>query len=417
MQKIIIEKPYRFVPPHYGTWWPAFLQWSNAYAIYLRRVERVVSYECRHVDRLSRSLEAGHGILLTPNHCRTADPLVMGFLARAARTHVFAMASWHLFNQDPWSGWVIRRMGAFSVYREGIDRQAIDTATQILTTAARPLIVFPEGATSHTNDQLHAMLDGVAFIARVAAKKRQKISANAKVVVHPVAIKYVVRGDFREAADALLTKLESRLSWQPQRELPIIDRVTKLGRTLLMLKELEYFGETREGTLAERMQALINRLLEPLEMHWLGRTQNGSVNMRVKALRMKIMPEMVQNQLDADERDRRWRMLADLQLAQQVACYPPRYLQPAPSVERLVEMIERFEADFNERSHVLADLHAIIDVDEPIEVSAERVRSPRAREQQDSGSESTSDPLMGQIETRLQAMLANLAGESTPYSP
>ena len=52
MQKIIIEKPYRFVSPHYGTWWPAFLQWSNVYALYLRRVERVVSYECRHVDRL-----------------------------------------------------------------------------------------------------------------------------------------------------------------------------------------------------------------------------------------------------------------------------------------------------------------------------------------------------------------------------
>ena len=57
------------------------------------------------------------------------------------------------------------------------------------------------------------------------------------------------------------------------------------------------------------------------------------------------------------------------------------------------------------------------DVDEPIEVSAERVRSPRGRDEQDSGSESKSDPLMGQIEARLQAMLANLADESTPYSP
>ena len=134
-------------------------------------------------------------------------------------------------------------------------------------------------------------------------------------------------------ADELLTKLESRLSWQPQRELSIIDRVMKLGRTLLMLKELEYFGEAREGTLAERMQALINRLLEPLEMHWLGRTQTGFVNARVKALRMKIMPEMVQNHLDAQERDRRWRMLADLQLAQQ------RGLQ-AGAVDRLFEPFE-----------------------------------------------------------------------------
>lgn len=417
MQKIIIEKPYRFVPPHTGTWWPAILQWSKVYAQYLRRSERVISHECRNVDRLQRSIQAGHGILLTPNHCRTADPLVMGFLAHAARTHVFAMASWHLFNQDRWTGWVIRRMGAFSVFREGIDRQAIDSAIQILTSAQRPLIIFPEGATSHTNDHLHAMLDGVAFIARVAAKKRQKMFDGAKVVVHPVAIKYVVRGDFQRAADELLTQLESRLSWQPQRELPLIDRVMKLGQTLLLLKELEYFGEPRTGSLADRMSALINRLLGPLESHWFGRVQEGPVNGRVKLLRMKIMPEMIQNNLTPEERTRRWRMLADIQLAQQVDSYPPHYLREAPSVERILELIERFEEDFNERRHVLADLHAIIDVDDPIEVSPERVRPSRGREDDSTDSQSLSDPLMSRIESRLQIMLGNLAKESTPFSP
>ena len=65
-------------------------------------------------------------------------------------------------------------MGAFSVNREGVDRQAINMAIEILETAERPLIVFPEGAVSRTNDRLHALLDGVAFIARAAAKRRAK---------------------------------------------------------------------------------------------------------------------------------------------------------------------------------------------------------------------------------------------------
>ena len=65
-------------------------------------------------------------------------------------------------------------MGAFSVNREGVDRQSINVAIDLLAQAKRPLVIFPEGATSRTADYLHALLDGVAFIARAAAKKRSK---------------------------------------------------------------------------------------------------------------------------------------------------------------------------------------------------------------------------------------------------
>lgn len=401
MQKLLIEKPYRFIPPHAGTVWPTIFQKLNLYGIYLRSKERVISHECRHVERLRRSIEAGHGILLTPNHCRTADPLVMGFLAREARTHVYAMASWHLFNQSRWSSWAIRMMGGFSVYREGVDRQAIDTAIRILDHAERPLIIFPEGATSHTNDHLHALLDGVSFIARVAAKRRARREAG-KVVVHPIGIKYLYQGEFKPEADRILSTLEARLSWQPQRQLSLLERVTKLGFALLQLKELEYFGESRSGSLGDRLAALIDRLLGPWELEFLGRTQNGAVNGRVKALRMQIMPAMVQEKLDAAERERRWKILNDIQLAQQLASYPPRYLQSNPSVERLVEMLERFDEDFNQRETVLGNLHVIIDVDEPIAVSPQR--------------EGHSDPLLVAIEARLQSLLTQLSAESTAYS-
>ena len=84
------------------------------------------------------------------------------------------MASWHLFQRGWFNSWAIRHMGAFSVNREGVDRQAINTAVDLLAEAKRPLIIFPEGATSRTADFLHALLDGVAFIARAAAKKHER---------------------------------------------------------------------------------------------------------------------------------------------------------------------------------------------------------------------------------------------------
>ena len=111
MQDIIIEKPYVFVPPHRGEWWPNFIQWLDLYGIWLRRNEGVTSFELRHPDRLAASLEAGHGIMLAPNHCRYADPLVLGWLAREVGCHLYAMASWHLFHQGRFTAWAIPAVG------------------------------------------------------------------------------------------------------------------------------------------------------------------------------------------------------------------------------------------------------------------------------------------------------------------
>jgi 1-acyl-sn-glycerol-3-phosphate acyltransferase len=400
MQNIIIEKPYKFRPPCRGTIWSSLIQQCNLFTRFLRRKEGVVDHEVRHLDRLLKSLQAGHGILIAPNHSRNADPLVMGWITKAAKCHVYAMASWHLFNQDWFTSWAIHKMGGFSVYREGIDRQAINMAVDILNTAERPLVIFPEGAVTRTNDQLHALLDGVAFIARSAAKRRRRRSADLKVVVHPVALKYFFQGDLNVVADEVLTRIEKRLSWRPQRELPLMSRVGKVGMALLSLKELEYFESTQEGSLEQRLDRLIQRLLVPLEEEWFGQSQQGSVIPRIKALRMKILPEMVRGEVDEEERQRRWKQLADLYVVQQISCYPPDYLSKFPSRDRIFETIERFEEDLTDQVQVHGSLKVVIDIGEAIEVSPDRDRSVK------------SDPLMNQLETQLQGMLDELAKES-----
>lgn len=399
MQSILVEKPYQFVPPHRGNWWPSFIQLFDLFTPYLRKHEGVYSHEVRHVERLKASLAAGHGIMLAPNHPRTADPLVMGYLTRAAGCHVFAMASWHLFNQGWFMAMAIRKMGAFSVNREGIDRQAINMAIDVLDEAQRPLVLFAEGGSTRTNDKLHALLDGVAFIARAGAKKRAKRDGG-KVVIHPVAIKYLFQGDLTKVANNVLTDIEERISWKPRPQRTLIERISKVGVALLTLKELEYFGSPQTGSLAERLARLIDRLLGPLEQEWLGAVVHGAVIPRVKALRQKIMPEMVAGTLSAEERARRWDQLHDIYLAQQVSCYPPDYLTSRPSVDRLLETIERFEEDLAGHARIHGHLKAVLEVGEAIEVSPERDRK------------ATVDPLMLELEQRLNGMLAMLSEES-----
>jgi hypothetical protein len=405
MQKIIIEKPYEFIPPHRGNWWPSFIQRFRLIDIYLRRGEGTESYECRHVDRLVASLKAGYGIMLAPNHARPGDPIAMGWLARQARTHVYAMASWHLFHQSRFNAWAIRKMGGFSVNREGLDRQAINTAIQILETAERPLILFPEGVVTRTNDKLGPLLDGVAFIARTAAKKRAKMptGAGGKVVIHPVAIKYQFRGNLAEALEPVLTDIETRLSWRPRKNRGLLDRVRGIGFALLTLKELEYFGRPQQGKLAERLRGLIDRLLQPIETEWLGTAQTGPIVPRIKALRMKILPELIRGELAPDERERRWAQLADVYLAQQVYSYPPDYLGDRLTVDRLLETVERYEEDLTDQARVHGKLHAVIEVGEAIEVEPQRDRN------------SDPDPLMKVIEESLQRMLDRLSQESASW--
>jgi len=318
---------------------------------------------------------------------------------------LYFMASWHLFNQGALVRFMVRMMGAFSVNREGMDRAAIDHAIEILKTAERPLVIFPEGTTSRTNDQLMSLMDGPSFIARTAAKRRAKEGlGSGKVVVHPVAIKYVFQGDVDKAAGEALSDIEERLSWNSQSDLPLVDRIVKVGDALLKIKELQYGCDVPDGTtLRQRQTNMVNHLLHPLEEEWLGGPQEGGIQLRIKSLRVKIFPDMIGDELDLGERKRRWEHLERTYLAQQVDCYPEQYVTDHASVDRLLETVEKFEEDFTDKCRVHGHLKVINVVGDPIEVSTKRERGL------------DHDPLMEQIRERLELMLLDLQGESKMY--
>ena len=295
-------------------------------------------------------------------------------------------------------------MGAFSINREGLDRQAVEHAIDILDKAERPLLIFPEGSTSRTNDQLMAFMDGPSFIARNAAKRRAKKNPEDKVVVHPIGIKYVYSGDIEKTCDEVLTRLERKLTWLPQQDLPLLDRIMKLGNGILTLKEVEYGITDHKGTLRDRQSRLVNVLLHPLEKEWLGGEKEGGIATRIKNLRVKIFPEMSRNELDPKEHKRRWRQLEETYLAQQVDCYPGQYVAEHPSVDRILETVEKFEEDLTDKCTIHGNLKAIMDIGEAIEVSPKRERGQ------------TTDPLTTAIRECLEAKLQKLQGESQMYS-
>jgi len=395
MQNIVIDQPYEFVPPFLGSFWPTLLK--PLLPVYLNRLHGVESVELTGTDRLLKSVEAGHGVMITPNHCRPPDPMVVAQLGYAVGRPVHTMASWHLFKQSAIQTWLLRRAGVFSVYREGMDREALKCAVQILVDAKRPLVLFPEGVISRTNDHVNHLMDGTVFIARNAAKQRAANGGSGKVVIHPTAIRYFFEGNLEETLTRALGKIESRLSWRPQSHLAPTDRIVKVGEALLTLKEIEYFGTQKAGELKERLTALIDHLLGPLETEWLNGKRDDNVVTRVKNLRTALLPEMVTGELNEAERARRWRQLADIYLAQQLFFYPPGYFSPQPTPERLLETVERFEEDLTDEAPINRPIRAVVEVGEAIEVSPTRERGVET------------DPVMVRIRAELESMLAGLA--------
>lgn len=72
---LLSEKPYTFVPPHEGRFWPHLL--GCLAPRFLRKKYGVTQVEIRDIERLQALIQSGHGVLLTANHCRMSDALLL----------------------------------------------------------------------------------------------------------------------------------------------------------------------------------------------------------------------------------------------------------------------------------------------------------------------------------------------------
>ena len=395
MQNVVFDEPYSFVPPYKGRFW------SWAVGKYLPRLLKsrygIVSWKCHGLELLRESLAAGHGIMLCPNHCSISDPMMCGAITTQTPVHCYAMASWHVFKQGWLETFVARRVGGFSIYREGLDRSALDTAVSIVSNAKRPLIVFPEGVISGANDRLMPLMDGPSFIARAAAKRRAKTHPDSKIVIHPVAFCYRHQSDPAVSLAPALSRMEQRLFWNTQDHLPLLQRVNKLRDAIQATREIQICGEAQAGDVEQRMSDLVNQILQKYEQEWLGKLRTGDPIVRVKDLRIAILNDMVNGNVDAAERKRRWQHLTDLYYAQCMSLHVSGYLDEESAGDRLnhriFETVARMEEELFDHHEVINDLHADVRIGAPIEVDPNARRSRGV------------DPLMATLREKMLGLL------------
>src|SRR5262245_28811205 len=91
-------------------------------------------------------------LIVTPNHPRSNDPLIALWMARRLGRAFNYLTCRELF--EGVYGWIIQRLGAYSILRGAVDREAIRTTISLLAEQDRQVVIFPEGEIYGHNDML-----------------------------------------------------------------------------------------------------------------------------------------------------------------------------------------------------------------------------------------------------------------------
>jgi len=337
----------KFWPPQPNRFWKMIL--APISFLHGKAFMRLTHIEYVHVDETFRQCKAGDGILIAPNHSHEVDAYVLSQTSKRVRRHFYYMAAWPAFTM--WGGlggWVLQKMGAFSVDRDGADRRAIRCASDLLS-SGETLVIFPEGEIHRLNDRLKPILDGAAFIALNAYHELQKNQSQADIWIVPAAVRYKFVEDIRPEMEKAIADLEKHFAWYKSKaQATLRDRIVALGELILTIKEKEKLGNSYENEhdLPKRIQNLIDALLSRHEKEYsIKSSADESTSLRVKALRRKSLEIWTNEEESEEARTHAKQVLDDVQLSLQLSSYPGDYIAEEPSIERMAETIEKFQED------------------------------------------------------------------------
>lgn len=337
-------EPYQFRPPCRSTWFVNIAQWAEP--IYFPLVLNIGRMVFEGLDRLKESLKTDQGILLACNHTSGCDPYILGKMAQASGRWIHYLASYHLFCQSELFGELLRRMGAYSIFREGPDLASMKTTVDLLRTGDRPILIFPEGTYFKQNDRVGPLQDGISLILRQAMRNEVR-----PLVLHPLAIKYWFDRSplphLREVWTALERKRGIR-GGAKESDVRRLERLIRLGME-------DMFNDPRFGNEDEALEDQIFQMVGDNLDRLTGsndfclQMQGGKTPTRealwagIRKYRQNLVRELVEAAGDYPAQIPVQRKLADLLRFENVLSISIAYVLEDPSWERIWETWARWE--------------------------------------------------------------------------
>jgi 1-acyl-sn-glycerol-3-phosphate acyltransferase len=304
-------------------------------ALYERRLMHLSGIEVHGLEHLREPLKAGCGILITPKHAGHADAYVLLTAAERLGLPFCYMVAWQVFELlGPLGSRVLRWHGCFSVNREGTDFLAYRQAVDILQNCPNPLVIFAEGEVYHNCDWVAPFRTG-------AAAQR----AERAIVCVPAVVRYRYVRDPTPQLLPVMDALEEKLLARRQTGLPLADRVYDFAQAVLEHWERVYLDQRQTGQFTDRIVRLCDLILKRLEDQQGQPPADADIPGRVTLLRRHVVGRLESLRDRPEERRQCRQDLTDLDIVLQLFSYCRDYPQGTPSMERVAEMVDKFEED------------------------------------------------------------------------
>ena len=309
-------------------------------------------------------------ILYLPNHSTHSDAEVLMEAQRRVGTSSSYMAAYEVFQRSALMGWVMQKCGAFSVDRDGNDREALKEGVNVLVKGKVALTIFPEGNVYFTNDQVTPFLDGAAFI---AMKAQKEVGPESPIHAVPVSIKLTHVTEARTEIREIFGKVAKGVGTEINAEASFIDEVRRIGLSGLEknLKNRGYLppdpGEMDlPALLREAAVLVVDRLEEKMELNAGRKTEPID---RIRAIRQAI--HRIRTNPDKEPQHSVAAGWADEAImGLRILSYSGTYMGGTPSMDRMGEVAEKLYEDIYSKAHpAYAERHAYVHFGDPIDLS------------------------------------------------
>jgi len=376
------DSPYRYFPPKPNRLIAWIAEWVNRHHHLPgpgHRIENVVVENARPLMAEMRS--HGRRIMFLPNHSTHSDPQIMVEVLRQVGVRSLFMAAYDVFERSAVNAWFMQRLGAFSVDRDGSDRQSMKEALRTVTEGRHALTIFPEGNVYFMNDRVTPFLDGPAFI---AVKAQQELKENGNVLAVPVSIKATHVTDCRAALHEMLAEMAAALEVEIIGEAGIVPNIHRVGIAMVQ-RNLKMRGflppDPDYSDLPALLRAAAGLILERLEAKMEVTPKTGADLMdRIRVARREIHKVRSDPKREIDHAvAASW--ADEAILAFRILSYAGDYLSEKPTLDRVSETIEKMREDIYSRAFPpYAERTVRVRMGEPMEVSEALAGGAKPRE-------------------------------------
>jgi 1-acyl-sn-glycerol-3-phosphate acyltransferase len=360
----------------------------------------------------------GRRAILSPNHPTGLDPFAMFWLSRKLGQPFNYLAAREVL--DGAKGWIMNRVGTYSVIRGVADRESLRTTRKLLGDQDRKVVIFPEGEIYEHNDRLLAFQSGVAQIGFWVLDDLEKQGKPLEMPIIPVAIKYRCCDSPRLAIENSLTALEKSLDLSRSTSLTAYQRLRRVGCRVLAAMERDAglpVGEPE--ALDERIRTVRRKTLERVATRigkQVSETQAPADQLHVLFHDLKSWVGMLPDEANEyEERLHRKRiqealpLFNELHRLQNFIAMTGDYVAAEATAERFLDVLGRLEKEVFGAVRHNVPREARLRIAPPIRLE-ERYADYRQSKRQ------MVSQVTAQLETTIREMLLQLSSEATPIA-